>query len=79
MPVVGNDYFGTLGADVQGLEYILDQGNGRLQSGVVGNQATGAGSAALGANCPATTATAPNTWVKFTLADGSLGYFPVWK
>lgn len=79
MPGIPGDYFGTLGADAQGLENILDGTNGRLTSGVVANQATGAGSAALGANSPASTLTAPNTWVKITLADGSLGYFPVWK
>lgn len=39
----------------------------------------GAGSAALGANCPATTPTAPFAWTKVTTMDGSTGYVPVWK
>lgn len=79
MPVSGNDYFGTLGADATGLEYIIDQTNNRLQNGLAANEATGAGSALLGANSPATTVSAPFKWVKITLSDGSLGYFPVWK
>lgn len=40
---------------------------------------TGAGSAALGSNCPAVTLTAPYKWVRMTLADESVVYFPVWK
>lgn len=40
---------------------------------------TGAGSAALGANCPAATPTAPFEWVNVTLSDGSTGYIPAWK
>lgn len=39
----------------------------------------GASSAALGANCPAVTATAPYAWTKVTTMDGSVGYMPVWK
>jgi hypothetical protein len=40
---------------------------------------TGSGSAALGANCPASTATAPYTWLKVTASDGSQVYVPAWK
>lgn len=43
------------------------------------NNTTGAGSAALGANCPATTATAPYTWIKMLAGDGSTVYVPAWK
>lgn len=43
------------------------------------NEATGAGSALLGSNSPASTLTAPYTWEKITTSDGSQGYFPVWK
>jgi hypothetical protein len=43
------------------------------------NQGVGAGSAALGANCPATTATAPYTWLKALASDGSTVYLPAWK
>lgn len=41
-------------------------------------QSTGAGSAALGANCPAVTVTAPNTWIKVLTSAGSTGFIPVW-
>jgi hypothetical protein len=44
-----------------------------------GTNTTGAGSAALGANCPATTATAPYTWIKAFAADNSIVYIPCWK
>lgn len=40
---------------------------------------TGAGSALLGANSPASTLTAPYTWVEMRANDGSTVYFPVWK
>ena len=40
---------------------------------------TGAGSAAIGSNCPATTVTAPYTWVEVTTSDGSTAYIPAWK
>lgn len=45
----------------------------------ISNNTTGAGSAALGANCPATTATAPYTWFKMLSNDGSTVYVPAWK
>ncbi len=40
---------------------------------------TGSGSAALGANSPATTNTAPYTWMKSIALDGSVVYVPAWK
>lgn len=40
---------------------------------------TGAGSAALGANSPAVTNTAPYTWFTFLSSDGSTVYVPAWK
>ena len=40
---------------------------------------TGSGAAALGSNCPASTATAPYTWIKTTSSDGSTVYIPAWK
>lgn len=43
------------------------------------NNSTGAGSAALGANSPAVTLTAPYTWITVITSDGSTGYMPVWK
>jgi hypothetical protein len=43
------------------------------------NNQTGSGSAALGANCPAATPSAPYTWIKMTANDGSTVYVPAWK
>jgi hypothetical protein len=40
---------------------------------------TGAGAAALGANCPAVTPGAPNTWLKFLGPGGIQVYVPAWK
>lgn len=42
-------------------------------------EATGSGSAALGSNCPAVTASAPYKWIKFETSDGSTVYVPAWK
>lgn len=44
-----------------------------------GTNSTGAGSAALGSNSPATTNTAPYTWIKAISSDGSTVYLPAWK
>ncbi len=43
------------------------------------NSTTGSGSAALGNNSPATTTSAPYTWLKFKSSDGSTVYIPAWK
>ena len=45
----------------------------------ISNNTTGAGSAALGTNSPATTNTAPYTWFKMQAGDGSTVYVPAWK
>ena len=50
---------------------------GKIKFG--GTNTTGSGSAALGANCPATTAGAPYTWIEAIAADGSTVYIPAWK
>jgi hypothetical protein len=52
---------------------------GQLRNQLAANEATGAGSALLGANCPATTASAPYTWLKIRSSDNSNVYIPVWK
>lgn len=44
-----------------------------------GTNTTGAGSASLGANCPAVTPTAPYTWIQVKTADGSTVFIPAWK
>jgi hypothetical protein len=51
--------------------------NGVMKFG--GSNSTGAGSAALGANSPAVTLTAPYTWIKVNTSDGSVAYIPAWK
>jgi len=43
------------------------------------SNSTGLGAALLAANCPGTIVSAPYTWVKVTVADGTTCYFPVWK
>jgi hypothetical protein len=49
--------------------------------GTIGTAAhtTGVATAFLGANCPATTATQPFTWLKFELDTGDIVYVPAWK
>ncbi len=42
-------------------------------------EVTGAGSATLGANCPAVTVTAPYKWLEIVMSDGSVVYIPAWK
>jgi len=49
----------------------------RLQK--ISENTTGSGSALLGANCPATTLTAPYTWIETVALDGSAVYLPAWK
>lgn len=44
-----------------------------------GTNSTGAGSALLGANSPASTLTAPYTWVACLAGDGTPCSFPIWK
>lgn len=53
--------------------------NGQVRFALAVNEATGGGSAALGTNCPARTATSPYVWEKVTTSDGSQGYIPIWK
>jgi len=52
---------------------------GTLYFRVAANETTGAGSAALGANCPAVTASAPFKWITMALSDGSTVFVPAWK
>lgn len=52
---------------------------GRIMKTIAAQESTGAGSAALGANCPAVTLTAPYKWLKFNTSDGSTVYVPSWK
>lgn len=45
----------------------------------VAGDTTGVGTALLGSNCPASTVTAPYTWVKMISSDGSTVYVPAFK
>lgn len=45
----------------------------------ISNESLGAGTAALGTNCPAITPSAPYKWLKVGTANGSTGYIPIWK
>ena len=76
--------------DVAGSTSILfDIGGGQTNTstlltlgGVVrfnGQNTTGAGSASLGSNSPATTNTAPYTWIRAVSSDGSTVYIPAFK
>lgn len=44
-----------------------------------GNESTGAGTAALGTNSPATVLTAPYRWIRFITSDGTPVFIPAWK
>lgn len=44
-----------------------------------GTNSTGAGTALLGGNSPATVLSSPYTWVHVKTADGTSGFIPVWK
>lgn len=59
-------------------KYQITSG-GTLKNVAAGNEATGAGTALLGSNCPAVTVTAPYTWVKMVSSDGSTVYVPAYK
>ena len=73
---LGTDHTGA-GATTTTQDVIaLGTSNHQIQ---VSNNATGAGSALLGANCPATTVAAPYTWLKMMSQDGSTVYVPAWK
>jgi hypothetical protein len=43
------------------------------------NEVTAAGTPLLGANCPASTLSAPYKWWKIKLSDNSLVFIPAWK
>jgi hypothetical protein len=58
---------------------IFESGSNIIQFGVAANQVSGSGSALLGGNSPAVTNTAPYTWLKIKVADGSTAYIPAWK
>ncbi len=44
-----------------------------------GNNTTGVGSTLLGTNSPASSVSAPYTWIEVRSADGSVVYIPAWK
>ena len=58
---------------IQAIAQVLAKLQGEL------GESTGAGAAALGANCPAITLAAPYKWLKLQSDDGSIIYVPGWK
>ena len=75
--------FGAIKGVTSGLQVRLasDSGFAQLEVGAVKwfLSTSGAGSAALGSNCPATTLTAPYRWVQGVADDGSIIYSPWWR
>ncbi len=87
--MIGAEFNGLYASDTQSSDLVLYARNagtwnvglrvkatGFLQVGQSGT--TGAGSAALGANCPAGTPTAPYTWLEVIASDGTTVYIPAW-
>lgn len=73
---IGTDSGGTGASTTTSNAFVLGTANHKVQ---IKNNTTGAGSAALGGNCPAVTATAPYTWFAMLSSDGSTVYVPAWK
>jgi hypothetical protein len=60
--------------------FEANQRDGLLVPAPIGaTGATGAGTALLGTNCPATTATTPYIWIEATAPDGTTVWIPAWK
>jgi hypothetical protein len=81
-PGDANLYFGTGNHAANTDRVIVRSDGGITQTGTPrfnGPNPTGAASASLGANCPATTASAPYKWIQVTTQDGSTAYVPCWK
>ena len=66
--------------DIEALKIDRTTGNVSL-SGILqlAQNSTGAGTASMGSNSPATTLSAPYTWMKMKAADGTTVYVPAWK
>lgn len=73
---IGTDSGGTGASTTTANVIALGTANHKVQ---LANNTTGAGSAALGSNCPAVTASAPYTWFTMMSSDGSTVYVPAWK
>jgi hypothetical protein len=64
---------------VGGVEHIAFRDGVVFASTRAANELTAAGVPLLGANCPATTLSAPYQWLKIKTSDGSDCYIPAWK
>lgn len=73
---IGTDAAGNVSTVTVANDFVLGTANHTVK---ISNNTTGAGSAALGANSPAVTNTAPYTWFKMKAGDGSVVYVPAWK
>ena len=69
---------GQIGLEVAGATRLTIPAAASFKT-VAANESTGAGTALLATNCPASTVSAPFTWIKVNTSDGSVCYFPVWK
>jgi hypothetical protein len=81
-PSDANLYFGTGNSTSNTDRVIVRSDGGVTMTGTPrfnASNTTGAGSASLGANCPAATLGAPYRWIGITTADGSTAYVPCWK
>lgn len=68
-----------LGFATAGLAAAFFDGSQILNFAASGNESTGAGTALLGTNSPASTLSAPYKWIKMKTSDASVVYVPVWK
>lgn len=73
---IGVDSTGAGATATTADQFALGTANHQVQ---ILKNATGSGSAALGANCPAVTVTAPETWFEMMDGSGNTVYIPAWK
>jgi hypothetical protein len=81
-PGDANLYFGT-GNSIANTDRVIVRPDGGITlTGLPrfnGTNTTGAVTASLGSNCPASTSSTPYTWIAVTTQDGSTAYVPCWK
>jgi hypothetical protein len=72
---IGTDHLGNGASTLNEDYFCLGTVNHVIQ---ISNNATGAGSASLGANCPGITPAQPNAWFHMRAGDGTDVYVPAW-
>lgn len=73
------DHLQIVSAASESVFYYKIDKTGKVVNSNSANESTGSGAPLFGTNCPASTLTAPYTWVKMISSDGSTVYYPVWK